>query len=681
MNENKQRLWEQEISRSIEVGEGYEEFEQVITKYFKSIVKSNIALFTTDVENLWDLYLSNISKDRQQHYNCNSCRHFIERYGNLVTVASNGEIKSLLWDVEVPKFFSKSVIEMNKAVMKSNISGVFISDEKTLGTPKTGVWSHLHVVLPDDKVNKSRLQTAYQLMAEKKQNYQMISRALQEFSFDTVTKAVQLLNTETLYRSDNCLGVAKRFKELHELLNETSNTKIKTNFKWLYVATSPNGFCHIKSSMIGTLLEDIQDGLSSDRVASRFAEKMSPSNYMRSQVAPTVGNIEQAEKVVARLGIANSLSRRYANIDEIKEFIWKNKKHTDCSSALKTSIFGHLATKNNQTLNSENYDLPSTTMTWDKFQRTVLPDVDKMEVKVENPNRLMAIVTASDSESENILQWNNPFSWYYHGGIDGEIKKRVEEAGGRYENNEIRCSLIWENYTDLDLHCQLPNGQTIYYGRKRVGNGWLDVDMNVSPTTRTPVENIRFDENAPQGRYKFMVDNYTNREYQNPYKVELEVNGQIFTYTDNATIGSKRVVFEFDYYNGQVKMISNATSISSSNSWNIESNDFIKVNGITTSPNTWNDNNSSIGKHVFFLLDGCKDTTEGRGRGFFTEMLKPELREIRKTLDAYMASSVIENIENASACGVGFNKDSEWNLIVKVTSNNSVRLIKIDRWD
>ena len=87
------------------------------------------------------------------------------------------------------------------------------------------------------------------------------------------------------------------------------------------------------------------------------------------------------------------------------------------------------------------------------------------------------------------------------------------------------------------------------------------------------------------------------------------------------------------------------------------------------------------GEHTFFLLKDCKDMTGGVGRGFFTEMLKGDLQEIRKTLDAYTASTPIEGEDEASACGVGYSKDKEWNLIVKVTTGNIVKMIKIDRFD
>jgi len=298
----------------------------------------------------------------------------------------------------------------------------------------------------------------------------------------------------------------------------------------------------------------------------------------------------------------------------------------------------------------------------------------------------MALVTAADETSENILQWNNPFSWYYHAGIDGEIKRRVENAGGQYENNEIRCSLIWEGYTDLDLHCITPNGEHIYFQNPRdTSRGWLDIDMNGgNHRDSSPVENIRWSNNAPTGRYRFYIHNFSQRDTgKNAFKVELEINGQVYTYSGIAerTSDFKEVVFDFDYIRGQEPKFH--TSLHSSDSlWSVPLNSFVKVSGITNSPNLWDEKPvSKSGTHVFFLLEDCKDLSEGKGRGFFNETLKSELREIRKTLEAYSANTPIEDADKASACGVGYSKENAWNATLKVTANNSSRLIKIDRWD
>jgi hypothetical protein len=51
------------------------------------------------------------------------------------------------------------------------------------------------------------------------------------------------------------------------------------------------------------------------------------------------------------------------------------------------------------------------------------------------------------------------------------------------------------------------------------------------------------------------------------------------------------------------------------------------------------------------------------------------------SLEAYTAGTAIENVDHATACGVGYSKDSEWNVLLKVATDNATRLIKIDRWD
>ncbi|MEC8558065.1 MAG: hypothetical protein VXZ82_23915 [Planctomycetota bacterium] len=85
------------------------------------------------------------------------------------------------------------------------------------------------------------------------------------------------------------------------------------------------------------------------------------------------------------------------------------------------------------------------------------------------------------------------------------IQKRVSEAGG--SKGEVQFALAWRNINDLDLHVICPSGERISHLRKssRCG-GLLDVDMNVRGESNQPVENIRWLENAPAGRYSVLVN-------------------------------------------------------------------------------------------------------------------------------------------------------------------------------
>lgn len=676
----------------------YPEFSKSIKTRVSSILANgvNVPLFTTDAVGLFNLFLSHMSDEGRQHYNCRTCGHFVNRFGGLVTISDTGEITPLLWDdKDVPKFFVSSVKEMKKIVSKAKITGVFLPEGKTLGVPTTGEWNHMSATLPSGMVYRpTGLKNASQKMAEKLQDFEILTSALSYYSIGNVEKAVALLKADLLNRTDRFLGVAEWLKDLYVKRSNTKNINSRNNITWLAVAKAPEGYCHVKSSVVGSLLDDISENLSHDSIIHRFKEKTNSTNYMRSTVAPTEGNKQQAERIVVEMGIANSLIRRFATFEEIPHFIWENRtvvrgqrRNADLIEEKANGVFGNIITKSKVVHTSNEVSLPSTIMTWDKFQRTVLPTAEKIEVKVDNTNRLMALVTASFEDSPNILQWDNTFSWYYHGGVDGEIQRRVEGAGGQYTNNEIRCSLIWDGYTDLDLHVITPSGQHIHYPtssrRSRCG-GWLDVDANgMDGKTMTPVENVRWSNGmAKEGKYRFYVYNYAERgKGSTSFKGELEINGKIYTFSGELRNNEQVDIFVFNYIKGQNPSIS-GNSYSSSNSWNIQTNDFIKVNGITNSPNLWGKEPViHSGNHIFFLLDGCKDLSEGKGRGFFNEMLKSDYREIRKTLEAYTANTPIQDVDLASACGVGYSKDSEWDLTIKVKSEGSNRIIKVDRFD
>lgn len=388
--------------------ECYDLFEQTIARR----VSSNLLpLFTTDIAQgaLWGHFLSGIDEERRQHYNCNSCKRFIEAYGGLVILDKDGKLKSLLWASleSIPHFFQQSVQLLNQLISNANVTGVFLSSDKTWGIPQNKdpknscVWTHLHAF--NGKVFKETSLTAEQVIADKKQDYQMICHALADYNGDTTSQAVRVLKSDTLPGSEKALAVAEWF---HALQHSNKNQR------WLAVATAPSGFAHVRSTIISTLLDDIKSGLQFDEISRKWSEKMHPLQYRRPTAAPKEGAIEAAEKLVEKLGVAKSLDRCFATLDDVAVKLW-----TPSSEATKPddSVFGHLKQPESKT---KQLELPSVKISWEKFNRTVLhSECSKLEVMVPRIGGFYGLVTGTNKDAPNILQWDNPVSWYfYHGG-------------------------------------------------------------------------------------------------------------------------------------------------------------------------------------------------------------------------------------------------------------------------
>jgi hypothetical protein len=372
-------------------------------------------LFTTNVEGLWDVYLDSFLAGNRQYHNCNSCKHFIERFGGVVTIGEDGIAQPAFWHVDDADILHADAVgKMARAISRATVNGVFLSPLPEWGSPVTGVWRHLHVLPPKELVFYSATRSADQAMAEKREDFRNVQRALEEFPRLLVAQALSLLNTETLYGSEKATGPARWLFDLHTRIEEFKGRR--TNVVWRAVATAPAGFCHPRSSMIGTLLEDLAQGLPVETVARRFKDKMDPLQYQRPQAPPSAGNIAQAEKLVAGMGIEPSLKRRYARLDEI-ETIWEPIEERPVSRAGR--VFSHLKPKDTTTPTP--LTVSSKVMTFEKFRRTLMPTAKSIELLVTSPDNYAALMTAVHPDAPPILQWDmperrNPFSWYLYDG-------------------------------------------------------------------------------------------------------------------------------------------------------------------------------------------------------------------------------------------------------------------------
>jgi hypothetical protein len=397
----------------------YEGFLARLQKRFLGNIKDGAEpLFTTDAEGLFDAYLKSFPEGTErQHHNCSACRHFVNRFAGLVTINDKGQTTPAILGVD-EGLYGASLAAMAKIVRKAKVTGIFLSCEQILGQPITGIWRHLAVELPKSMLYARVTLTAKQMMAERREDFINVNRALAEFTQPMLEQALTLLKTDSLYRSEKVLGPAQW---LHDLQIAKAESRQKANTVWRAIAVAPSGFCHPRASMVGTLLEDIAAGMDFAEVSRRFKSKMHTLQYQRPQAAPSAGTIAQAEKVMEQLGAAGSLARRFARLEEIQA-VWTPKVQPELK---REGLFSHLKPKG--VPEPINMSVPALTMTWDKFSRTVMPEADKIEFYSRaSRDNFTALVTAVNADAPPILQWDglerrNPVSWYvWHGGSPPE---------------------------------------------------------------------------------------------------------------------------------------------------------------------------------------------------------------------------------------------------------------------
>ena len=125
-----------------------------------------------------------------------------------------------------------------------------------------------------------------------------------------------------------------------------------------------------------------------------------------------------------------------------------------------------------------------------------------------------------------------------------ELRARLEREGAR--SSDVQVSLMWNNYNDLDLHVVCPSGERIHGGnRKSSCGGELDVDANVRPDSRKPIENVVWPEGqAPAGTYQVFVHYYKKhkkRRSKDPTKFQVIANayGDLLEYSGELNFGEE----------------------------------------------------------------------------------------------------------------------------------------------
>ena len=651
----------------------FTKFRDAVNKQIKSMHSDKMFVVDAGKYDLWETYLSSfaegddpIYKERTEH-DCNCCKQFIRDVGHLINIKGDDVIT--VWDVHVGGIYQPVADALASKVRSLAVKDIAAYDHRKVGTKynrqtlesgDTITWDHFHAELPNSVV--ARGESVEQMRGTARDNFSVLKRSVEAITMDSIDTVMDLISQKSIYRGEEHLATVKKLKQVKK-----GYDKAKRPDLFLWLKSVELGYqSRFRNTVIGTLLTDISDGVDLERAVKSFEDKVAPHNYKRTSALITQKMIDQAREKVNELGLEDALRRRYATAEDLTV---NNVLFVDRSvkSRMKDGFDALSPTKADKKPNSKNVqEIPV-----DEFMEKILPEVDSMEVLVENrlSSNLVSLIAPEYPDAGRLFKWNNNFSWSYNGEVTDSIKEKVKKAGGSV-TGDVRVSLSWFNRDDLDIHVKEPTGREIYFGNKRgMSGGVLDVDMNVHGESREPVENViwKSKRQMSSGTYQVVINNYTKRESDNVgFVVELEYDGRIETFTYTKPVrqsGNVNVVDINVDKDGNISHTGHIQSESISKEvWGVATEKFQKVEMVMNSPNHW-DGEETGNRHVFFMLENCRNPESSRG--FYNEFLTGELTPHRKVFEVLSSKMKTPESDNQLS-GLGFSSTIDNNLVCRV---------------
>lgn len=689
-------------------------FARIVAESFQDITKgTNVFVADLEGDDLWTKYLAAfpdganpIFKTRTEH-DCGCCKHFIRRAGCVIAI-EDGKVRTV-WDEaakRAPVFYRNVADALRQAVSSAGVRDIFrtgknetqfgaqMSRSLDKNSQKALTWNHFYTgdipsnfrsTLPDTDRGNYRT------------TVQVFERGLVELTADAVDAVLSLIKDNALYRGEEHKKSVVEFKKMQDGYFATASAKNAVQAQSLFVwANAGSPAARFRNTVIGTLVQDLSEGMDLEHAVKSFETKVAPTNYKRTTALITPGMVKKAMETIETLGLEPALERRFAVIGDVSV---NDVKWVDgaARSLMKGGIGDVLmqhavATTRSVTKDEERAE----DISIDDFMTRIVPEAQAMEVFFSGKHlgNLMVLTAPVHPEPKQLFRWPNDFAWSYGGNVTDSIKERVKKAGGKVDGAALRISLSWFNYDDLDLHVHEPTGrgprgalglpgQHIHFRNK---HGWtggtLDVDMNAGTgTTREAVENVVWSSTPPNGAYKVVVNNFTQRESSNPgFVIETECEGKLAHYSYNKQVRNQQdiVVVTLHMKSGAIESVEvgdpgiTAANISQEK-WGLTTERYVKVNTLMLSPNYWGD--SAVGnKHTFFVLDGAKSNEDTRG--FYNEFLHPRLEPHRKVFEVIADKTKCRPTDGQLA-GLGFSSTKKDSFLIRVQQGKKQRIFNV----
>ena len=675
----------------------FKKMQSQLQEYFNDYFSKEDFLFTLDcdVDEIWNLYLDSFPSEisgiyhEKPWHDCRRCRSWFRSMANVVMIGDDYEIRTLFGFETIPEY--QDVFNVLDEFLKTkSVENIFLHDDHSVGVFRSfaeydGKFDenhHFYLELPDKFYANSNVLKS--IIADAHTQRNLFEDTLNMISAEAVDTLLELVYSNTLYRSDQWKNTLEELKDVLDEFDQLDDGCSLNNWLWKKSAVLSRSVTHIKNTSMGTLLLNVSEGMDLDEAVRKYEKITAPDNYQRPKPIYSPQMLEDAQKKIAELGYMDSLPRRFARLEDISinNVLFANR---DVKASMGDVIFDEL--KKNASRKARNFNRVSE-ISLDEFIKTVLSNAQEISLYVEPnlKNNFVSLIAPLNEDAPGMFQWDNPFSWTYDNNItDSMMKELVKKMGGDVDV-DLRFSIQWNDgkiwdKNDLDAHCTTPDGEEIYFSHMKSSKtgGWLDVDIINPEKNKTAVENIQFKhmDRMIDGTYLFRVHQFSYRGGDEGFSAEIEFDDTIYSFDYPHKLSQKEYVevAKVELRNGTFALsdlITGNTFYTSGNHWNINLGEFVPVSLICFSPNYWNGNEFG-NRHIFFMLKDCINDTNPSG--WFNEYLNNELHPHKRVMEALSSRMRVEDTENQLS-GVGFSlgKLGERKITLKVKTNNLERI-------
>lgn len=393
-----------------------------------------------DRNRIFDAFTGALPVQYRRVMNCNACKQFCQQYGDLCIVGDDGGLIPLAFPAtttDVPQYYRQSIQDILNLFIGKAVGDEFkIHNEKarTLGFPTKGGWSHVSITL--EKLPITRANDSMNAQ-DTNTSFTMLNRILEDNSPEIIARVYHIIHENQLpYAESHKAPLAFLQATVETLTAQNTKSPIERNNLITKFARSafPGCLSSLRGGMLGYLFECVNAGQDFDTLKANWMTKADPLSYMRPTAAPSVGNIESAERIFARMGYTpRDLERVYLTLDQVPQsaILWASpsfapslasESSTLCEeqAVSKTpKLFEHLLpTKHSKPASASYTDAPIKEVSFRHFALKILPTISTMEALPTNPIQPYFFTTGKPG-SKPIMSFHNEgshtASWYTWG--------------------------------------------------------------------------------------------------------------------------------------------------------------------------------------------------------------------------------------------------------------------------